>query len=156
MAGSVEGFAQMMNEEAQSLMATNTHFVNPNGLHDADHYTTAYDLYLIFNECIRHQEFIDIIATPQYTVNITGADGAVRQADWMQTNYYASGRAEQPVGASVVGGKTGTTNEAGNCLILLEKGANDENYISIVMGAVSKSLLYQNMTAMINSIPVYQ
>ncbi len=155
-AGSVEGFAQMMNEEAQSLMATNTHFVNPNGLHDADHYTTAYDLYLIFNECIRHQEFIDIIATPQYTVNITGADGAVRQADWMQTNYYASGRAEQPVGASVVGGKTGTTNEAGNCLILLEKGANDENYISIVMGAVSKNLLYQNMTAMINSIPVYQ
>lgn len=155
-AGSVEAFAQMMNEEAQSLMATNTHFVNPNGLHDTDHYTTAYDLYLIFNECIRHQEFIDIIATPQYTVHITGADGGTRQENWAQTNFYASGRAEPPVGAAVIGGKTGTTNEAGNCLILLEKGAGDESYISIVMGAVSKNLLYQNMTALINSIPAYQ
>ncbi len=155
-AGSVEAFAQMMNEEARSLMATNTHFVNPHGLHDTDHYTTAYDLYLIFNECIRHQEFIDIIGTPQYTVQITGADGSVRQMSWAQTNYYASGKAELPVGAAVVGGKTGTTNEAGNCLILLNKGAGDENYISIVMGAVSKELLYQDMTAMINNIPAYQ
>lgn len=155
-AGSVEAFAQMMNEEARSLMATNTHFVNPNGLHDADHYTTAYDLYLVFNECIRHQEFIDIIATPQYTVNITGADGGIRQKTWAQTNYYASGRTELPVGASVIGGKTGTTNEAGNCLILLEKGASDESYISIVMGAADKSLLYQDMTALINSIPANQ
>ena len=45
--GSVEAFVELMNEEARKLGATNTHFTNPHGLHEADHYTTAYDLYLI-------------------------------------------------------------------------------------------------------------
>ncbi len=151
-AGSADAFSQMMNEEAQRLMATNTHFVNSNGLHDENHYTTAYDLYLIFNECIKHQEFVDIINTKQYTAQITGADGQVRQADWAQTNFYASGRAELPVGATIVGGKTGTTDQAGNCLILLNETADGSPYISIVMGADTKELLYQDMTALINGI----
>lgn len=152
-AGNTEAFAQMMNEEAQRLMATNTHFVNSNGLHDTEHYTTAYDLYLIFNECIKHQEFVDIISTKQYTAQITGADGNLRQEDWAQTNFYATGQAELPAGAAVVGGKTGTTDEAGNCLILLNKTPDDSPYISVVMGAPSKELLYQDMTTLINGIP---
>lgn len=152
-AGSTEAFSQMMNEEAQRLMATNTHFVNSNGLHHTDHYTTAYDLYLIFNECIKHQEFVDIINTKQYTAEITGADGTVRQLDWAQTNFYATGEAELPAGATVIGGKTGTTDEAGNCLILLNKTSDDSPYISVVMGATTKALLYQDMTALINGIP---
>ena len=53
MAGSIEKFADMMNEEARSLGATGTHFVNPHGLNDPEHYTTAYDLYLIFNEALK-------------------------------------------------------------------------------------------------------
>ncbi len=142
----------MMNEEAQRLMATNTHFVNSNGLHDTEHYTTAYDLYLIFNECIKHQEFVDIINTKQYTAQITGADGSVRQSDWAQTNFYATGKAEQPAGAAVIGGKTGTTDQAGNCLILLNQAPDSSPYISIVMGADTKDLLYQDMTALINGI----
>ena len=60
-AGSTEKFAEMMNAEAKKLMATNSHFVNPSGLHDDNHYTTAYDLYLIFNECIKHDDFVKII-----------------------------------------------------------------------------------------------
>lgn len=152
-AGSTDAFSQMMNEEAQRLMATNTHFVNSNGLHDENHYTTAYDLYLIFNECIKHPEFVDIINTKQYTATITGADGSVRQAGWAQTNFYASGRAELPVGATIIGGKTGTTDQAGNCLILLNKTSDESPYISIVMGADTKELLYQDMTALINGIP---
>ena len=151
-AGSAETFSQMMNEEALRLMATNTHFVNSNGLHDTDHYTTAYDLYLIFNECIKHQEFVDIISTKQYTANITGTDGNLRQADWAQTNFYATGSAELPTGATVIGGKTGTTDEAGNCLILLNRGLDDSPYISVVMGAETKALLYQDMTTLINGI----
>lgn len=152
-AGSAEAFSQMMNDEAQSLMATNTHFVNSNGLHDENHYTTAYDLYLIFNECIKHQEFVDIINTNQFTAQITGIDGQVRQANWAQTNFYATGKAEAPVGATVIGGKTGTTDQAGNCLILLNKTPEESPYISIVMGADTKELLYQDMTALINGIP---
>ena len=50
MDGSIEAFADRMNEEAKRLGAVDSHFVNPHGLHDEDHYTTAYDLYLIFNE----------------------------------------------------------------------------------------------------------
>ena len=58
--GSMDGFAKMMNKEAKKLMATGTHFVNSNGLHNDDHYTTAYDLYLIFNECIKNDDFVSL------------------------------------------------------------------------------------------------
>lgn len=151
--GSVEGFAALMNEQAEALMATNTHFTSPNGLHDDDHYTTAYDLYLIFNECIKHEEFVNIISAASYTADITGSDGNVRQATWYPTSYYAKGAAELPYGATVIGGKTGYTGEAGNCLILLDQDDSGNSYISIVMGAESKSLLYEDMSSIINQIP---
>lgn len=151
---STDAFAQMMNDEAARLMATHTHFVNPHGLHDINHYTTAYDLYLIFNECIKYDAFIDVIGTNTFTASITGADGLVRQEHWEQTNFYAAGLAEQPRDAVIIGGKTGTTTPAGNCLILLETSAQGSPYISVIMGADTKSLLYQNMTALINGIPV--
>ena len=133
-AGSSEAFAQMMNDEARNLMATHTHFMNSNGLHDENHYTTAYDLYLIFQACIQYEEFVDIISTKQYTVEIKGADGQTRRDNWEQTNFYATGEAALPQNALIVGGKTGTTKKAGNCLILLEKDSKDDPYISIVMG----------------------
>lgn len=152
-AGSSEAFVEMMNQEAQNLMAANTHFVTPNGLHDDNHYTTAYDLYLIFNECIKQKAFVDIISRSSYTADVTGADGSVRQIVWEATNFYAKGTAESPTGASVIGGKTGYTEEAKDCLILLEKDENDNPYISIVMGAESKPAVYVDMNAMINQIP---
>lgn len=152
-AGSEEAFAQMMNEQAGVLMATNSHFVNSNGLHDPDHYTTAYDLYLIFNECIKHEEFVNILQTSSHTVHITGADGSVRDVTWEPTNYYALGQAEPPTNVTIIGGKTGTTKNAGNCLILLNKDQNQQSHISVVMGAASKGILYQNMTAMIQAMP---
>ena len=150
--GSVESFVTLMNQRAAELMATQTHFVNPHGLHDDNHYTTAYDLYLIFNECIKHSEFVDVISASAYTANIQGADGTMRSLEWKPTNYYAAGMAQAPDGVSVIGGKTGTTSLAGNCLILLEKDASDNPYISVIMGASSKPLLYQDMTQMISSI----
>ncbi len=152
-AGSVEAFADMMNEQAKQLMATNTHFVTPNGLHDPDHYTTVYDLYLIFNECIKHREFTDIIQSSSYTADITGYGGSFRQETWYPTSFYARGEAALPEGASVIGGKTGYTGEAGNCLILLDEDKNGNEYISIIMGAETKPLLYEDMTALIDQIP---
>lgn len=150
--GSVDEFAEMMNDQAQELMATNTHFVNPSGLHNEDHYTTAYDLYLIFNECIKHDEFKEIIQKDSYTAKIKGSDGTSREIKWEPTNYYATGEAESPVNAKVVGGKTGTTLKAGNCLILLDESKDKKPFISVVMGAQSKELLYQNMTTLIQGI----
>lgn len=151
--GDVDTFMEMVNDQAADLMATGTHFVTPNGLHDPNHYTTAYDMYLIFNECIKHQEFLDIISSVSYTANVTGADGTVRQITWEPTNYYARGAVSLPEGATVIGGKTGYTGDAGDCLILLCEDNNGEQYVSIVMGAESKPTLYEDMTALINEIP---
>ncbi len=151
--GSVEGFITLMNDQAKELCAMNTNFVSPNGLHDDNHYTTAYDMYLIFNECIKYEEFINIICSSSYTAEITGADGSVRQVTWYPTNYYARGEAALPSGASVLGGKTGYTPEAGDCLILLDQDGAGNSYISIVMGADSKPKLYEDMSALIDQIP---
>ena len=151
-AGSEDEFAKMMNKEAKKLMATGTHFVNSNGLHNDNHYTTAYDLYLIFNECIKHDDFVKIIRAKSHTANITGSDGTVRSVTWEPTNFYATGEAEKPDNVTVIGGKTGTTELAGNCLILLTEEENHP-YISIVMNADTKPLLYKDMTAIVEAIP---
>ena len=119
--GSMDGFAEMMNKEAAKLMATGTHFVNSNGLHNDNHYTTAYDLYLIFNECIKYDDFVKIIMAKSHTAKVTGNDGTIRSITWEPTNFYATGDAKKPDNVTVIGGKTGTTQLAGNCLILLTK-----------------------------------
>lgn len=149
--GSTEAFVQTMNEEAWALGATHTHFVNPHGLHDENHYTTAYDLYLIFNKCISDQRFIDIISLTSYTATITGADGTVRNPVWESTNYYSAGLVDAPEGVKVLGGKTGTTDEAGSCVILYNQDFSDNPYISIIMGADDKAILYDDMTRLLAS-----
>lgn len=148
--GSEEAFVEEMNDRAKELMAVNTHFMNPHGLHDENHYTTAYDLYLIFQNCIQNEAFLKIIETKSYTASITQADGNVRTEDWAPTNYYAKGIVSAPDGVTVLGGKTGTTGEAGYCLILLNENVAGHPYISIVMGAGSRALLYEDMNALLD------
>lgn len=151
--GSEEAFVELMNARAGELMANNTHFTNPHGLHDADHYTTAYDLYLIFNECIKNDTFVDIIETDSYDVAYTHADGSSATLKVTPTNLYAKGAVDEPAGYTIVGGKTGTTGEAGYCLILLERNSENTPYISVVMGASDKPALYADMTSLIEVIP---
>lgn len=151
LSGSVEKFAELMNQEAWNLGAVNSHFVNPHGLHNEDHYTTAYDLYLIFNACAKDERFIDLISQKEYTASITGADGAVRNDVWAATNYYSSGEAAMPEGVTVLGGKTGTTNEAGNCVILYEEDPEGKPYISVIMGAGDKPTLYTYMSQLLTA-----
>ena len=152
-AGSTDAFVEKMNAKAKELGATHTHFVNANGLHSTDHYTTAYDLYLIFNECIKHDDFVKIIMAKSHTAKVTGNDGTIRSITWEPTNFYATGDAKKPDNVTVIGGKTGTTQLAGNCLILLTKDKNDHPYISIVMKADTKPLLYKDMTAIVEALP---
>ncbi len=64
-AGDVPTFVKMMNEKAKELGAKNTHFCNPHGLHDANHYTTAYDLALIAQAAMQHPEFNEMTRTQQ-------------------------------------------------------------------------------------------
>lgn len=149
--GSVEAFVDKMNEEARNLGATWTHFVNPHGLQNEDHYTTAYDLYLMFNACLQNPQFVEMISQTSYTANLTSASGVPYTMTWEPTNYYASGDAAAPEGVKVIGGKTGTTDEAGSCLVLYEQDQQGRPYISIVMGASQKSILYDNMTRLMSS-----
>lgn len=147
--GSIDGFVEMMNSQASALGATRTHFMNPHGLHDDNHYTTAYDLYLIFNACIKDQRFLDIISMKSYNATWTGIDGTPKTDEWTATNYYSAGLAEMPPGIQVVGGKTGTTNEAGSCVVLYNLDSNGNPLISVVMGAYDKELLYNDTTSLL-------
>ncbi len=151
--GSVEEFTKLMNAEAVKLGATNSNFINPHGYQDENHYTTAYDLYLIFNECVKYDKFQEIVSSSEYHTKITQKNGTYREVTWKQSNQYVNGAREIPKNISVIGGKTGTTDEAGACLILYSK-RNDSPYISIIMGADSKTILYDNMSELISSTSV--
>lgn len=151
--GSEEAFVELMNKEANALGATNSHFANPHGYQDEDHYTTAYDLYLIFNQGILNSKFVDIISSPSYTADIKEQDGTVRSVTWRQTNLFVNGSRKAPENVIVVGGKTGTTDEAGACLILYEQDSQLRPYVSVVMGAQSKKALYDTMDSLLSTIP---
>ena len=143
--GSEEAFAELMNETARSFGATNTHFVNANGLHDEDHYTCVYDLYLIFAHAIEEDFFMQLIQTTSYTVYYSDASGAQATQTWTNTNKYLNGEVTQPEGVTVLGGKTGTTNAAGYCLVLLSNNDQKEPVISIILKSDGRSNLYYVM-----------
>lgn len=151
-AGSVDAFVEMMNTEAARLGATNTHFVNPHGLHDEDHYTTLYDLYLMFNEALKYEEFLTIINLHNYYITIPNIDGSSRDVTWESTNYYFLNEATPPGDVQVFGGKTGTTDEAGACLALYSKNKYGSPFISIIMHAGDKETLYSEMNELLSKI----
>lgn len=149
--GSEEAFIALMNETARSFGATNTHFTNPNGLHDDNHYTCAYDLYLMFARAIETEGFLQLIQTTSYTAYYTDANGAQASQAWTNTNRYLSGEVTQPEGLTVVGGKTGTTNAAGNCLVLLSNNTKKEPVISVILKSDSRDNLYYVMNQVLTN-----
>ncbi len=150
--GSIDEFVKLMNSEAYALGAVNSHFVNPHGLHNDDHYTTAYDLYLIFNQLIKYEEAKTIVNTTSYTTTYTLADGTSKEATWTSTNKYLSGEYTIPDGITVIGGKTGYTDQAGYNLILLSNDAAGKSYISIVTGNSDYYTLYTNMSTLLRKV----
>ncbi|MFV0364302.1 MAG: D-alanyl-D-alanine carboxypeptidase family protein [Suipraeoptans sp.] len=151
--GSINGFADMMNQRAVELMATGTHFVNPHGLDDDNHYTTPYDLYLIFNEVIKHDDFLQVIMSKSHECEVVQADGTTRTMTFDNTNQYISGAQNAPDSIIIDGGKTGTTGYAGNCLIILShNAANNHKYISMILGASSKPVIYSNLNGLFEQI----
>ncbi len=148
-AGSVEEFAKRMNEEAKALGATNSNFVNPHGLTHKNHYTTIYDLYLIFNAAVQYDTFLDIIQKSTYETTVVGADGKPRVIECHAMHHYATGKVEVPEGAVVLGGKTGTTRAAGNCLILYSYDQESNPYITVVLGAQDRDTLYVKMSELL-------
>ena len=149
--GSVEAFAEVMNEEALRLGATNSHFTNANGLPDDNHYTTVYDMYLIFQEAIQLQEFVTLIHTESIDVTYQDGSGNPVTKTWSNTNRYVNGDNAAPDGITVIGGKTGTTNAAGYCLVLYSTNEKGEDIVSIVFKADGRSNLYLLMDQILST-----
>ena len=150
--GSVEGFAAMMNEEATLLGATNSHFVNPHGLTENEHYVTAYDMYLMMNAAMQYELFNQIIHMSEYSTVYYSADGVEKEMEFKSTNLYFREDYSAPDKITVIGGKTGTTNAAGNCLLLLTKDTAGNPYISVLLKVSQRSLMYEEMTDLLEEI----
>ncbi|MBQ7679403.1 MAG: D-alanyl-D-alanine carboxypeptidase [Butyrivibrio sp.] len=150
--GSVEGFVTLMNEEASRIGATQSHFCNPHGLTQEGHYVTAYDMYLIFNEVIRIPELSEIIGTQEYSTRYRNGSGDLKEISLKNTNQYLRGNAAPPAGVTIIGGKTGTTNAAGSCLILMAKDSSGNPYIAVILRAGGSAALYETMTELLMDI----
>ena len=140
--GSIEAFAKVMTETAYSLGATKSNFMNPSGLPHAEHYTTVYDMYLIFAEAIKLPKFIDIINCKSKQVLYSTESGTMKDVTYKSNSRYFSKKVATPEGFEIVGGKTGTTGAAGYCLVLYSKNPNGDDIISIVFKADCDHNLY--------------
>ncbi len=151
-AGSVSDFVELMNTKAALLGATNSHFVNPHGLHDNNHYTTPYDLYLIFKEFLLRDELIKIDSNSTYVLTFYREDEKIK-LEIKATNGFLSNSFEMPDGYHITGWKTGTTDRAGSCIILefVDDETHDE-YICLVSNAKDHESLYQNVGDMLKEI----
>lgn len=150
--GTVEDFVGMMNIYARQLGCTDTHFVNPHGLHDTDHYTTPYDIYLMLKEALKYPRFIEIAQLSEYVIDFEEENGEAGHYWFGSTDHYLTGEATPPKDVVVLGGKTGTTDEAGNCLALLTQNAYGKPFFSVITGAPTKDLLYQQMNSLLQYI----
>lgn len=134
--GSIENFSILMNKKALELGCTDTHFVNPSGIHDEDHYSTAYDLSLIAKYAMKIETFREFVCKTSYTLPATDkypsddrefetTNELLQNEDNGETNYYYE---------FANGIKTGYTEYANNCLVASAKKDNNE-LICVVLGA---------------------
>ena len=142
--GDITAFCEEMNAEAARLGAVHTHFTTPNGLDEPDHYSTAYDLYLIFQECLKYDLFRDAVMQTGYTAHYV-RDGQELTQYYASTNRFLTGESVWPEGIVSLGGKTGTTDKAGTCLILYSTDKKKKSYISVLLGSPDKPALYDSM-----------
>ena len=137
--GSIEEFALLCNKRAKELGCETLNFVNPNGMHDENHYASAYDLYLIAKECRKYEEFNEIVKTKSFTVPATSVypkNRTFRNRNDMlfSGSYYYE---------YCTGIKTGHTNAAGECFVG-SSSYNGLDLISVVLGGKEKNSLGLN------------
>lgn len=134
--GSVDEFVDLMNSRAKEIGCTNTHFTNPYGMHDENHYSTAYDLYLIAKEAMKYEDFRTIVAKPTYTLAPTNRyskdDRLLYSTNDLikpsSSNYYEY----------ALGIKTGFTTPAKACLVAAAQKDNMTLY-AVILGADESS-----------------
>lgn len=129
--GDIKSFVEHMNRRARELGCEGTHFVNPHGMHDENHYSTAYDLALMMKAAMEYDLLRKICTSPNYDLPATNVaePRTIRNTNALTSNWTYTGYLYGP-GA---GGKTGSTPEAGKCLV--ESAKKDDTYlISVVLG----------------------
>ena len=134
--GSIDEFVNLMNSRAKELGCTNTHFTNPYGKHDENHYSSAYDLYLIAKEAMKYEEFRTIVAKPTYSLAPTNRyskdDRLLYSTNDLvkpsSNNYYEY----------ALGIKTGFTSYAKDCLVAAAQKDNMTLY-AVILGADESS-----------------
>lgn len=144
--GSVEAFVDMMNQKAQELGCMNTHFVNASGMPDDNHYSTAYDMALIFREAIKNDTFREIIGTQSFIIEPTNMNTETRS---FSSHHPLVVRSAPEYYEGCFGGKTGVTDSAKNTLV---SGAerNGMTLIAVTMRADELGQLCQDQTNMFN------
>lgn len=144
--GSVEVFVDMMNQKAQELGCMNTHFVNASGMPDDNHYSTAYDMALIFREAIKSDTFREIIGTQSFVIEPTNMNTETRS---FSSHHPLVVRSAPEYYEGCFGGKTGVTDSAKNTLV---SGAerNGMTLIAVTMRADELGQLCQDQTNMFN------
>ena len=133
--GSIEQFSNLMNNKAKELGCKDTHFVNPNGIHDNEHYTTAYDLYLMANYGMKNETFRKLVSTTSYTLPATN-QYPNEDRTFPTTNEILkvnnNNRADNYYYKYAIGIKTGYTKQARNCLV--SAAVRDElSFISVIL-----------------------
>ena len=135
--GTVEDFADLMNQKALNLGLANTHFVTPHGLDNDEHYTTAYELALLTKYALENETFSRIVSTKSYSVTINNSSKNIGNTNELLG--YLDG---------VYGVKTGFTNGANRCLVTACK-RDDLDVICVVLGADSKKFRTQDSIKLI-------
>lgn len=134
-AGSEEGFVQLMNEKVAELQLRNTHFTNPTGLHDPDHYSTVTDIALILDYCMQNELCRQIISTYTYqTEPSPQSPEGITMYSTMLSRMYGT----EVEGITIRGGKTGFTDEAGNCLASYAQTPDGRTYLAVTAGGITK------------------
>lgn len=136
--GSINEFAKLMNKTAQKIGAKNSNFVNPHGLHDENHYTTAYDLALISTYAIKNKDFLEIVSTKKKIIPFS-----TRETNRVLINK------NKMLGSfeGATGIKTGYTKKAGRCLVTSAKRGNLE-LVSVVLNCYD---MWRKSTDLLNN-----
>ncbi|WP_295745501.1 D-alanyl-D-alanine carboxypeptidase family protein [uncultured Oscillibacter sp.] len=129
--GSVAAFVGEMNAKAEALGCKNTHFVNPHGIHDSQHYTSAWDMYLIAREAMKHEQLMTICDTPTVVIPATNTSPArtLRTTNYLIGSWYTRGY----LNGDAHGIKTGSTSQAGHCLVSTATRGT-RSFTSVVLG----------------------
>ena len=146
--GSVEQFCDLMNEKAAQIGASNTHFTNPHGLDDPNHYTTAYDMYLIMKEAKSHEILNEIDGLESYTYEYLNSERNPVEATVVPTNLFLSGKISLPAKYEIKLWKTGTTDGAGYCLVMYLT-RDDKEYIAVCSNADVRNDMYNSFVQML-------